>query len=82
MRCIYTWTGLQAWLTIAAFVIFSAVFCVWDKFSRGSAVNIGFDSGSAVADIIINFVCSIMARLSIVTNTYNNMNYLLLLFKS
>ena len=78
---IYTWTRLQAWLTVAAFVIFSAVFCVWDKFSRGSAVNIGFDSGSAVADII-NIFRSIMARLSIVTNTYNNMNYLLLLFKS
>ena len=49
-----------------------------NKFSRGSAVNIGFDSGSGVADII-NIFRSIMARLSIVTNTYNNMNYLALL---
>ena len=41
-----------------------------NKFSRGSAVNIGFDSGIAVGDIILKIVCSIMVRLSIVRNTY------------
>ena len=35
----FTWTGLKTWFTVAAFVIFSAVFIVGHQFSRGSTLD-------------------------------------------